>query len=551
MTEDIPLPTRILNGEAALAHGAVEAGVQVVTGYPGTPSSGTLEALLPLTRPGAVHVEWSTNEKVALEVAIGASLAGRRALVCVKSVGMNVLLDPLMTVNLTGVNGGLVVLLGDDPGAYGSQNDQDTRPIAAFAELPLLEPSTPQEGASMMKESFELSERFATLFIVRETRSFSRKRGPVSVAPAPGPRDHPGMIREPFRWVPYPQNAVNMHGKLHRKVDRLREWASTSTWNTVKGHGRRGIIAAGFAYDKLLDLLGNGEDGADGPRRLKLGTIHPAPDRLIAGFLEGCDETLVLEENEPFLEAQIRSIAHEHRAGARVLGKLSGHVSREGELFRWQIQQALERFIDDFVPARSFTRDGEEDERPFKKDYCAGCPFPEIVDVLRDVGRELGQNPVLVGDPGCIVKAADRLDAKYAMGSAVAVVQGMSRAGLEERPVAIFGDSSFFHSGLPALINAVCNRTPLLMVVLDNSATVTSGFQPNPGSGRGARGDDAPRLSIETIARACGIQSVRTVGPDDGEDELRAAFREGLRLEGHGLIVVRRPCERPAENGEA
>ncbi|MCZ6793860.1 MAG: thiamine pyrophosphate-dependent enzyme [Planctomycetota bacterium] len=553
-----------LSGDAALARGAREAGVRVVTGYPGSPSSGVLEALLETTRPEDVHVEWSTNEKVALEVAIGSSLAGGRALVCVKSVGMNVLVDPLMALNLTGVNAGLVILLGDDPGAYGSQNDQDTRPLASFAEIPLVEPSTPAAGREMMAAAFELSERFRTAVIVRETRSFSRAEGDVPTGSGTPPPPRLSLPREPGRFVPYPRNAVAMHRELHEKLERLGDWAETSPWNVAAGRGRRGIITAGFVDAKLRDVIGDGggdggddgggdDDGGDGggegapdggPRRLRLGTLYPLPERLVTDFLAGCDEVLVLEENEPFVETQVREVAHRHGVAVPVRGKLTGHVAREGELYRWQIQEALAGYLDRFTPRRAFTAAGEPDERPFRKDHCAGCPYLHIVELLEEVGRELGGDPVLVGDPGCVVQAAERLAAKYALGSAAAIVQGMRRAGLPERPVAVFGDSSFFHTGLPALINAIHNETPVLLVVLDNSATVTSGFQPNPGSGRGARGGAAPRLSIEAIAGACGVSFVRTLGPEASDDELRHAFREGLALDDHGLIVIRKPCEK-------
>jgi len=536
------VPEKTLNGNQALAQGALEAGVKVVASYPGSPASGVVEELISLATPTQVYLEWSANEKVSLEVGIGASLAGSRALVCVKSVGMNALIDPLMVVNLTGVHAGLVILLGDDPGAYGSQNDQDTRPIATFAELPLLEPSTPEEGKAMLMEAFELSERYQTLVIVRETRSFSQSTGAVEVVPAPRSRPALPMNRERYRWVPYPRNAVEKHRELHQKLERLREWMNTSRFNAREGDGPKGILSAGFAYRKLLDVLGVERSGL---RLLKLGTIYPAPDRVIGDFLEGCEEALVLEENEPYLETQVKAIAHERGCKTRILGKHSGHVSWEGELFRWQIQKALEFFAEGWVPARRYTQAEEAAERPHRLDYCVGCRYPETLEVLKDAGRELGQDPVLVGDPGCLAKASHILDAKYAMGSAVGVAQGMIRAGLRERAVAIFGDSSFFHFALPSLISAVYNQTPILMLVLDNSATVTSGFQPNPGSGKSIRGERAPKLSVEGISKACGVDFVRTIGPDAGEEELRKVFREGLKLDGLGLIVIRKPCERP------
>ncbi len=397
----------------------------------------------------------------------------------------------------------------------------------------------------MMKEAFELSERYHTVVVIIYTRSFSQATGAVEVTPGPHPQPALPMNREPLRWVTYPRNAVEAHRALHEKLNKLQAWSNESSFNQHHASARRGIIGVGFAYTKLLDVVGEAPEGLS---LLKLGTLYPAPDAVIARFLQACDEVLVVEENEPYLETEIKVIAHEQGVPTRVLGKCTDHVPRAGELFRWQVQEALERWIEDFVPARSFTREAEAEERPHREDCCIGCPYPEIIAALRDVGRQLDQEPVLVGDPGCLVKAAELLDAKYALGSAAAVAQGvargLARGGTRERAVAIFGDSAFFHTGVPALINAVYQQASALMIVLDNSATVTSGFQPNPGSGKGARGQDAPRLSIEGIAAACGVDLIMTVGPDDDDETLRRAFRDGLTTEGLALIVVRKPCRR-------
>jgi indolepyruvate ferredoxin oxidoreductase alpha subunit len=532
--------TEILDGERALAQGALEAGVSVAAGYPGSPSSGAFEALAALSRAEDLDLEWSANEKAALEAAIGASIAGRRALVCTKSVGFNVLLDPLMALNLTGVHGGLVILLGDDPGAYGSQNDQDTRPIAAASELPLLEPSAPAEARAMMRAAFELSERLRTAVVLRETRSFAASRGPVEVEAGPFPRPDLGLDRAPLRFVPYPGNAVALHRELHARLDAIESWAESAPFNAASGAGRLGVLACGFAWTKLLDVAGD----APGLRCFKLGTLFPLPRRRLVAFLGACERVLVLEENEPFVEGQLLALAHEEGLSCRILGKRRGHVAREGELFRWQIQEALEAFAPGFAPARAWSRERQAEEQPPREDHCAGCPYPEVLEEIERAARESGIETIVAGDPGCLVKAVRHLDAKLAMGSAAAIAQGFVRAGRRERAVAVFGDSSFFHLSLPAVIEAVWHRTPVLFVVLDNLATVTSGFQPNPGCGRDARGREAPRLSIEAIARACGVEAIWTVGPEDPSDALRAAFRSGLEHAGIAMVVVRKPCRR-------
>ncbi len=536
------MPLENVTSARALALGALASGVKVVTSYPGSPSSETVGVLIDLAERHALHVEWSSNEKVAMEIGIGASIGGRRALVCTKSVGMNVMIDPLMALNLTPVHGGLVILLGDDPGGYGSQNDQDTRSLAPMLEMPMIEPATPAEGFAMMKAAFAISEQFRTAVIVRITRSFIQQAEPVDIREGPYFQPDLGFVREAWRFVPVPRNVVEKHRALHDRLAIIEGWADDAPFNRIEGQGDLGIIAAGFAHRKLLDVLGDGP--RDELRILKLGVLFPLPRDLVGRFLQGCRQVLILEENEPFLEAQIKATTHDCGCDVRILGKQTGHTRREGELFRWQIQQALARFLPGFVPGRAYLEADEASERPPRENHCAGCRFGAIVDALKEAAARLGQDPVLVGDPGCLAAVGDRLDAKYAIGSAVGVADGLRRAGIRERAVALFGDSSFFHTTMPAIANAVYHGSDILMVVLDNGATVTSGFQPNPGVPRDALGRPAPALNIERIARAIGVEYVRDVGPDDLDTHLPEVFREGLTHPGLALIVIRTPCDR-------
>jgi len=531
------MTARNLDGDTALAFGALAAGVGLVTSYPGSPSSGTIEAIIPLAEKHGVYIEWSSNEKVALEMAIGASIAGRRALVGTKSVGLNAMADPLLALNLTPVRGGLVILLGDDPGGYGSQNDQDSRPLAALAETPMLEPSDPAEGYAMMREAFTVSEKFGTAVIVRETRAFSQLTGEVVLEEAAHKPLNLGFSREPWRFVPVPLNVVEKHRDLHKRIEALSVWADAAPFNRVVGAGPKGVIGAGFAFRKLLDVIGDKDPR--GLRLLKLGVLYPLPRKTVADFLLSCNEILTIEETAPFLETQIKAVAHDSGAASKIYGKESGHLSREGELFRWQIQAALSRFIPGFVPDRDFRRENEKEEIPKRKNHCAGCRYDEIVEALEEAAESLGQKLILVADPGCLVTVADRMDAKYSLGSAVAVADGMSKAGVAERPVAVFGDSAFFHSALPAICNAVHNRSDILIVVLDNRATATSGFQPHPGVARNALGKEAPAVDIERLARAAGIERIFRAGLDDPGLPLHNVFRDALRLRELTLVIVR------------
>jgi indolepyruvate ferredoxin oxidoreductase alpha subunit len=528
---------KTLNGDQALAFGALSSGIQLVTSYPGSPSSGTVETLINLAEKHDIYVEWSSNEKVALEIGIGASIAGSRVLVCTKSVGLNLMIDPLMALNLTPVNGGLVILLGDDPGAYGSQNDQDSRALAASLEMPMMEPASPAEGYAMMREAYNLSERFHIAVIVRVTRSFTQQVESIPVSDMPYRKTNLGLVREPGRFVPIPKNAVEKHRALHKTIEAICGWADTTPFNEATGKGTKGIISAGFAHKKLLDVVGDKHPGKF--RLLKLGILYPLPRKMITKFLLNCREILIIEETEPFLEIQIKAMAHDAACPTKIYGKQSRHLSREGELFRWQIQDALTKFIPEFAPVRKYPKEKEIEEKPIKEDHCAECYYDRILDKLEEAAESLGLEPVLIGDPGCLVTVADRLDAKYALGSAVGVADGLSKAGIDERAVALFGDSSFFHTTLPAICNTAHNNSNILMVVLDNKATASTGFQVNPGVGRDAMGREAPALDIEQIARACGVKKVYTCGPDEIDSTLKDTFRQALSRHDLTLVVVR------------
>ncbi|MFL7868441.1 MAG: thiamine pyrophosphate-dependent enzyme [Anaerolineales bacterium] len=525
-----------LNGDQAMAYGALTSGVRLVTSYPGSPGTGTVETLIELANEQGIYVEWSSNEKVAIEMGIGASIAGRRALVCVKSVGMNLMIDPLMVLNLTPVKGGLVILLGDDPGAYGSQNDQDTRQVTPLLELPILEPASPAEGYAMMREAFLASEKFQTPVIIRETRSFTQQVEPVSIE-----SDHysPGngkFEREGWRFVPVPKNAVEKHRELHARLERLGNWTDSLPFNRIKGTGARGVVAAGFAYQKLVDLIGDAF--SENFKVLKLSSIYPLPQKIVADFLGGCDEILVLEENEPFVETQIKVLAYDLGLTTKIFGKQSGHVVREGELYRWQIQESLSKFMPEFVPVHSCSQENQDEELPVKENYCAGAGYGKVLDALEKAAQSLNQELVLVGDPGCLVTIAERLDAKYAIGSAIGVADGMSKTGISERAVALFGDSAFFHTSLPALCNAVHNRSDILIVLLDNRSTASTGYQPHPGIAKDALGRETPGLSIEEIARACGVKHVYSIGSSEFDSRLVNLFQEVLGFRELTLVIA-------------
>ena len=540
------VPPTITGGQA-LAYGAARAGVGCITAYPGSPSSATVATLVELLRSGqgeGCHLEWSASERVALEVAIGACLGGRRSLVCTKSVGMNVMLDPLMALNLTPLSAGMVIILGDDPGAYGSQNDQDTRAMADLIELPMVEPASPGAGLRLVEAAFAASERCALPVVVRVTRSFDTCREALGAAAVAGRawrvRQGP-VVREAFRNVPYPGNAVAKHRDLHRRLPLAAAWVAEASFNRLVATAppahedapARGIVSAGFCTRKLADVTGAGPAGVG---LLELGGIFPLPADPVRAFLAAHDEVLVLEENEPYLEQRICALAHAAGLSTRVRGKLTGEVPRCGELYRWQIAAAVAGFAPELPVTDRFTAAGEQAERPPRRNYCAGCPFDRLVDAVQEWLRAAGRDAWLVADPGCLATEAPRLGAKYAIGSAVAVADGLLRAGQDA--VALFGDSAFFHAALPALCNAYAHGANLAAIVADNAGSVTTGGQPHPGSGRSALGTPAPRLDMLAVARACGASHAARVPLSELADALPAAMDgPGVRV-----LVVDAPC---------
>lgn len=518
-----------------MAYGAITAGVKMVTSYPGSPSSGTVQTLIDMADQHDFYIEWSTNEKVAMEMGIGASIAGRRALVCVKSVGLNVMIDPLMALNLTPVHGGLVILLGDDPGCHASQNDQDSRNLAPFLEMPMIEPATPGEGYQMMVEAFDASEKLHTAIFIRETRSFTQQVEQIEVADKNQVVDL-DPCRQRHRFVPVPINVVQKHLKLHQRVEKFIKWCNELPFNKIIGTGKKGIVGVGFAYQKLLDVMG--QDFPSKIRILKLSALFPLPDQVIVEFLNGCNEILIIEENEPYVETHIKEIAYDNGFSAKIYGKRTNGISWEGELYRWQIQEALQRFIPGFKPAKEYLPENESEEKPKTKSYCDDCRYDEFLDHLDDVSKSLNKKTIIVGDPGCLVTVSHRIDAKYAMGSAVAVADGIQKAGVNEKVIALFGDSSFFHTTLPAICNTGVNRSDVLLVVLDNKSTLTSGCQPNPGVGRNARGETVPALDIQHVARACGVEKVFTIDLDENSQSIKKVIETALECKGLGLLIV-------------
>jgi indolepyruvate ferredoxin oxidoreductase alpha subunit len=541
--------TEKISGAYALAAGALEAGISLVTSYPGAPTTAVVEHILELTTSEQVQVEWTSNEKVALEIAFGASLVGKRSLVCMKSVGLNIALDPLMVFNLSGCNAGLVLLVGDDPGGWGSQNEQDSRGLALAAEVPLLEPTSASDAWGVMREAFRLSEEMSLPILVRFIRALAIAETDAKNLESQEDfqiQRQPFYQRDPIRWVVLPINVVSRHLELRRRMDIVRSRFEISPFNSVEGDGSYGVMAAGFAYSKLMKTL-----ASDLPHELgilRLTTFNPLPQDLIHAFLQGKEMVLILEESAPLLERAVRGIAQGAEINLPIYGRDTGHVNWAGELFSPQIADALNCFLPDL----DLSTEGEDSRpRPSRDPLCEGCPYIPVFEALNEVLAELGGRDefVVVGDPGCMVRGQLRpyeiMDVKHSLGSSVGVASGIAgglhERGEKKRVIALCGDSGFLHSGLGGLVDAARMKVPLLVMILDNGLTALSGGQPHPGSIVDARGDPQRAVDLVGMVHNTGVGEVWVVDLDRGED-IRSAIERGMEYQGTGVVVVRGRC---------
>jgi indolepyruvate ferredoxin oxidoreductase alpha subunit len=542
--------TKLISGSEALARGALEAGVQFVTGYPGSPSTATVEALLRLDS-GQVRVEWAINEKSAFDAALGASLAGMRVLVSLKSVGLNVALDSLMVANMAPGEGGFVILVGDDPGGWGSQNEEDSRPLVASAEVPLLEPTSVAEAYRFMARAFNLSEWSELPVAIRITRALALERVEV-MRPGAGVSTHqPARFRrQGDRFNVLPVHVVNFHKELQSKIARVQEvfewpWETAElgpTPNPVEGSGQKGIIAAGFVYQKLAAVLAD----SDHPPLciLRLNTVYPLPIGRISAFLSKVEAALVLEETAPYVETEVQALAQRAGVALPIYGRHSGHVPGAGELFAPELAQALTALLPDW-PWPAF--EPASRTMPSRRPLCEDCPYiPTLEALLAVMERHGGREAfVVTGETGCMVRSQlppwEFMDVKYGMGSSIGLAAGLARTGISQKVIALSGDSALLHSGLGELVDAVQASIDLLVVVLANQTTALSGGQPHPGTNHDAQGVPRPPVDLVALMKAAGVDRVHVIDPEDGRST-RAAFEKGLTSRGLSVVVAKRAC---------
>ncbi|MCC6474345.1 MAG: indolepyruvate ferredoxin oxidoreductase subunit alpha [Burkholderiales bacterium] len=516
--------TRALSGNEAIARGAWEAGVAVAAAYPGTPSTEILESLAGY--PVAdVHAQWSTNEKVALDVAIGASFAGARALAAMKHVGLNVAADAFLSQSYIGVNGGLVIAVCDDPGIHSSQNEQDTRIYGQLATVPVLEPADAQEALDLTRLAFELSERFDTMVVVRGTTRLSHTRSPVRTGSRTAPAAR-GFLEDPRKNVMIPAHAKQRHVAVLAREAKLKDYLETAAinrWEPGAGEAARvGVITAGTCYPYVREVL-------PGASVLKLGASWPLPEGLLRRFCASLERVFVVEELEPVIEREARAL------GLAVEGK--AFFPRTGELSPELVRAGFEQAGVLAPQARAAGWAPEPLVRP--PVLCAGCPHTSSFMAVRASGARVA------GDIGCYTLACldplRGLDTTVAMGSSIGNAIGMAKAGDVKPVIASIGDSTFLHAGIPGLIDAVYNQANITVLLLDNGITAMTGGQDHPGTGRTLRGEPAPRVDYEALVRACGVKWVRSVDSYDLA-AVHQTLREALAHRGVSVVISNRPC---------
>ncbi len=527
---------QLLMGNEAIALGALNAGVTVVTGYPGTPSTEVLETVAK-NNPGNIYVEWSINEKAALEVAAGAAYSGCRTMVTMKQVGLNVASDPLMSLAYVGIKGGMVVVVADDPGPISSQTEQDTRHFAAFSKLPVFDPSTVEEAYEMIKDAFEYSEKYQTPVLFRPTTRVCHSYATVNTNNEKVTTDPEGFIKD-SKWVIFPRLAYLNHIKMEERNLKIADDFSQYPGNILKGKGKYGIVTGGVSHAYTGEVL---QEVNEDYKLLKISTPHPFPEKLALEFLQGLEEVLVVEELDPVIEKNLVYICGKHNLNIKIKGKLTGHTPNAGENTVNTVKKAVFEFLKlPYEPGEGVLLPNLPVRPPV---LCAGCPHRESFTAVK-VAME-GKKAVFSGDIGCYTLGnampLNMVDTCLCMGAGITIAQGLHRSEPDTINFAFIGDSTFFHSGISGVINAVYNRTDIIVVVLDNSTTAMTGGQPHPGTGQTMMGDVSQKISIFNILKAVGVESVEKVNPYDRE-KAQSAVTEMAKLSGVRAIIFEAPC---------
>ncbi|MCL2762753.1 MAG: indolepyruvate ferredoxin oxidoreductase subunit alpha [Treponema sp.] len=542
------MPKKLLMGNEAIALGAMRAGVSVVTGYPGTPSTEILETVAK-HNDGSIYVEWSVNEKSALEVAAGAAFAGARVMVTMKQVGLNVASDPLMSLNYIGVKGGMVIVVADDPGPISSQTEQDTRHFSQFAKLALFDPSTPEEAYTMIADAFVCSEKYGRPVLLRPTTRVCHSCASVEML-EDLPRNRTegtqpaGFVKGP-EWVIFPRLAYTNKFKIEESLKAMSDVFSQYEKNILVGNGKKGIAAGGVSYTFVREALHNlGIKDID-CKLLKVST-YPFPDTLAFKFLEGLDEVLVIEELDPVIEHELVRLCGLHHINVKILGKRSGHIQIAGENSPDSVAHAIAAFlgVDQGKHQPAIISEDALPPLPVRPPVmCAGCSHRASFFAVKEATKKI--SAVYTGDIGCYTlgNAAplNMVDTCLCMGAGITVAQGLKRIEPDTVHFAFIGDSTFFHTGIPGVVNAVYNQTDIVVVVLDNGTTAMTGNQPHPGMGVTMMNTRPEKISIEKILSGIGVSALVKVNPFDLK-AAKEAVASVMTQKGVRVLLFEAPC---------
>lgn len=531
---------KLFMGNEAIARGAVEAGLNLATAYPGTPSSEIIGTLAEWAKDFHYYVEWSVNEKVALEVAAGGAYAGAYSLVAMKQVGLNVASDPLMSLAYIGVKGALVVVVADDPGPHSSQTEQDTRTFAGFAKLPVFDPASPEEALEMTKEAFALSHRYGLPVIVRPTTRVCHATAGIDFSETRV--NVPEGFEKDSKWVIFPQLAFERHQWLEDQLLKLAdEFALSGRWNQIKPGDKTGIITGGVSSQYLQEAVAH---LGINPTILKIDTPHPLPVNKIKEFLKTVEEVVAVEELDPVLENGVVSFAGQVGFQGKVYGKKSGTLPRAGEYNFNLVKKTLAGVLQLETSDETTVNEPAAPELPVRPPVlCAGCPHRASFYAIKKATK--GTNAIFTGDIGCYTLGnappLSMVDTCLCMGAGLTVAQGLLSTDPTRPVFAFIGDSTFFHSGITGVINAVYNNHPIKIVLLDNYTTAMTGHQPHPGMGRTATGTTAEKLDPVRFLEACGVKMVEIVNPLELKKAEAAAHR-ALKFPGVAALVMRTAC---------
>ncbi len=535
--------TEFLMGNAAIAMGAIAAGLNVVSGYPGTPSTEVLETTAK-HNDGSIYVEWSTNEKAAMELAAGAAYCGARTMVTMKQVGLNVASDPLMSLAYIGVKGGMVILVADDPGPISSQTEQDTRRFAAFSKLPCFDPSGVQEAYDMIQEAFAYSERYHTPVLFRPTTRVCHGYASITVKDAAEYQVNSpeGFVKDSSKWVIFPKLSYQNHIRMEKRNTELQSVFSDYSRNRIYPETdtacQKGIATHGISFSYTMEAL----HGKAAPRLLKVATPFPFPEQLAVEFLQGLDEVLCLEELDPVIEQELVYLCGKYHLPTRIRGKLTEDVALAGENSCDSVATDLAAFLG-WQPPEQNTAD-QPPELPVRPPVlCAGCPHRASFFAVKEAMK--GKKSVFCGDIGCYTLGnampLDMVDTCLCMGAGVNMTQGIGKIEPDTTCFAFVGDSTFFASAITGMVNAVYNQANMTLVVLDNSTTAMTGHQPHPGTGKTMMGQVVDKVSIEDTLHGIGVKTVETVNPLHLQEAIdcvkRVAVQDGVKA-----IIFKSPC---------